>query len=97
MQNVHKKSVPTAAGYSGWSFGQTFVAGEGAMPEKVTVQPLGQGTYTNDAYRSPWRDTMTTSQPVHSQAPQMIHLTVIMGDDELIDKTIMAVNQEVKL
>ena len=88
----------TAAGYNQWSFGQTFVAGEGAMPEKVTVQPLGQGTYMADAYHSRWNDTVSTphSYGVQSQ-PQMAHIVFQIGDEVLVDKITQIVDQEVKV
>jgi hypothetical protein len=68
------------------------------MPEKVTVQPLGQGTYTNDSYRSRWRDaTISTPYSAVSQTPEQIHLTVNIGDETLIDRVIDAVDKDINV
>jgi hypothetical protein len=98
MEDVHGTSGAVAAGFSQWVFNTTeFRAGEGALPEKVTVQPLGQGTYTNDSYRSRWNDTVSTPRMGVASQPSPIHLVIQMGDDILIDKVLNAVNQEVRL
>ena len=82
-----------AAGTSEWAFSpMKFVAGEGALPEKVTVEPLGSGSY-----KSRWtNEVISTNRGIPTSEPQMIHLTVNIGDEPIIDRIVDAITQNIK-
>jgi hypothetical protein len=92
-QHLQSPHPNAAAGMSAWAYGtQHLTIGEGALPEKVTVEPLGSGSY-----KSRWNNEVIPlkgSGPVQSQAP--IHLQVFIGDDPIVDKVLDAVSQRIK-
>ena len=83
-----------AAGTHGWVYSATkFVAGEGALPERVDVTPLGQ-----DIYKSRWSNTalMDASIPAQeSGEPRTINIYI--GNRKLADFIIDTVKEDLEI